>query len=198
MVHSKFASISTSFWPIYPANTLVVTGTIATCVCYLGFLGGMRENRCMLISFFILLFILMLIELAMAIIFFVFSRKVHTYLENDLMVSLRIYRDSSPEGNQTIKQDFDAVQHWFRCCGVHGLEDWGNDIPISCCTRDPCDASVISNWQEGCLVKLRDWFSWNYKCTGAGVVTMFIIQFICLCVTIPVFCHLGRQGLGYK
>lgn len=50
MIHSKFSTLSTTFWPIYPANTLVVTGTIATCVCYLGVLGGMRENRCMLIS----------------------------------------------------------------------------------------------------------------------------------------------------
>lgn len=50
MVHSKFSTLITSFWPIYPANTLVVTGTIATCVCYIGVLGGLRENRCMLIT----------------------------------------------------------------------------------------------------------------------------------------------------
>lgn len=50
MMHSEFSSLITTFWPIYPSNTLVVTGTIATCVCYIGVLGGMRENRCMLIS----------------------------------------------------------------------------------------------------------------------------------------------------
>lgn len=50
MMHSRFASLITTFWPIYPANTLVVTGTIVTCVCYLGVLGGMKENRCMLIT----------------------------------------------------------------------------------------------------------------------------------------------------
>lgn len=50
MVHSNFPSLIRTFWPIYPANTLVVTGTIATCVCYIGVFGGMRENRCMLIS----------------------------------------------------------------------------------------------------------------------------------------------------
>lgn len=50
MMHSMFASLITTFWPIYPANTLVVTGTIVTCVCYLGVLGGLKENRCMLIS----------------------------------------------------------------------------------------------------------------------------------------------------
>lgn len=50
MMHSKFASLVTTFWPIYPANTLVVTGTIVTCVCYVGVLGGLKENRCMLIT----------------------------------------------------------------------------------------------------------------------------------------------------
>lgn len=29
---------------------------------------------------------------------------------------------------------------------------------------------------QGCLHKLRDWFARNYLSTGAGVVTMFIIQ----------------------
>lgn len=37
--------------------------------------------------------------------------QIDTYLENDLMVSLDIYRGSSPDGNQTIKRDFDDVQH---------------------------------------------------------------------------------------
>lgn len=50
MMHSKFSTLTITFWPIYPANTLVVTGTIAACVCYIGVFGGMRENRCMLIS----------------------------------------------------------------------------------------------------------------------------------------------------
>ncbi|KAM9822794.1 leukocyte surface antigen CD53-like [Syngnathus typhle] len=98
-IHSKFASLVTTFWPILPANTLVVTGTIVTCVCYLGVLGAMKENRWLLIS--------------------------------------------------------------------------------------------------GCLIKLRDWFAGNYRSTGAGVVTLFIIQFLCLCFTIPLFCHFGRNGLGY-
>ncbi|TKS78060.1 CD53 Cell surface glycoprotein [Collichthys lucidus] len=121
MIHSKFASLITTFWPIYPANTLVVTGTIVTCVCYLGVLGGMRENRCMLITFFILLFILMLVELAMACVFLVYSREIDSYFEKDLMQSLEIYRHSSLEGNKTIRDDFDAVQH-LGC--LHKLRDW--------------------------------------------------------------------------
>ncbi|MED6234312.1 hypothetical protein ATANTOWER_026705 [Ataeniobius toweri] len=79
MMHSSFASLVTTFWPIYPANTLVVTGAIVTCVCYLGVLGGMRENRCMLITFYVLLFILMLVELAIACVFFVYNKEVEEF-----------------------------------------------------------------------------------------------------------------------
>ncbi|XP_068167173.1 leukocyte surface antigen CD53-like isoform X2 [Antennarius striatus] len=198
MIHSRFASLIISFWPIYPANTLVVTGTIVTCVCFLGVLGGMKENRCMLITFFILLLILMLVELAMACVFLVYSREIDTYFEGDLMRSLETYRQSSEEENRTLKDDFDAVQHLFRCCGVHGMEDWKDNIPISCCSVDPCDISIHDHWQEGCAVKLRNWFARNYVSTGAGVVTMFIIQLICLCITIPLTCHIHRRGLGYQ
>ncbi|XP_029961394.1 leukocyte surface antigen CD53-like [Salarias fasciatus] len=198
MMHSKFASLVTSFWPIFPANTLVITGTIVTCVCYLGILGGMRENRCMLISFFILLFILMLVELAMALVFLVYSREIHSYFERDLMRSLEIYRQSSPSANTTLKEDFDAVHFLFKCCGVHGEDDWKGNVPISCCVDDPCNSAVQTNWGQGCLDVLRDWFARNYLSTGAGVITMFIIQFLCLCVTVPLFCHFSREGLGYQ
>ncbi|CAJ1068756.1 leukocyte surface antigen CD53-like isoform X1 [Xyrichtys novacula] len=198
MIHSRFASLIPTFWPIYPANTLVVTGTIVTCVCYLGVLGGMRENRCMLITFFILMVILMMVELAMALVFLIYSREIDTYFEKDLKRSLEIYRQSSPEGNRTIKADFDAVQHLFRCCGVHGVTDWKGKIPVSCCAKDPCNTPFHTNWQEGCVDKLKNWFAGNYLSTGAGVVTMFIIQVICLSITIPLFCHFKRRGLGYQ
>ncbi|XP_061586116.1 leukocyte surface antigen CD53-like [Cololabis saira] len=198
MMHSRFASLITTFWPIYPANTIIVTGTIVTCVCYLGVLGGMKENRCMLISFFVLLFILMLVELAMACVFFVYSREIGTYFEEDLTLSLEIYRQSSPGGNHTIKDDFDTVQHLFKCCGVHSVADWKGNVPVSCCSLDPCNVAGQLNWEEGCMVKLRDWFARNYLSTASGVVTMFLIQFACLSITIPLFCHLSRRGLGYQ
>lgn len=37
--------------------------------------------------------------------------QIDTYFERDLMRSLEIYRGSSPEGNKTIRADFDTVQH---------------------------------------------------------------------------------------
>ncbi|XP_005940169.1 leukocyte surface antigen CD53 isoform X3 [Haplochromis burtoni] len=197
MMHSRFASLVTSFWPVYPANTLVVTGTIAACVCYLGVVGGMRENRCMLISFYVLLSFLISVELAMACVFFVYNREIGTYFEKDLMHSLEVYKISGPGENQTLKDDFDAIQYLFKCCGVHGVADWGGNVPISCCTLDPCNVTDQPNWQEGCVGKLQDWFAKNYLSTAAGVVSMFILQFLCMSITLPLFCCFAVRGQGY-
>ncbi|KAI1897151.1 hypothetical protein AGOR_G00080240 [Albula goreensis] len=198
MMNSRFGSLITSFWPIFPANTLVVTGTIVTCVCYLGFLGALRENRCMLISFFILLFILMLVELAMACILLVMDREIDTFFEKDLQRSLETYKQSSATGNETLKDDFDAVQSIFKCCGVHNVSDWEGDVPISCCTTDPCNSFPQENWQEGCHRKAEELVCKELSEHWSWCSSLFIIQFLCLCFTIPVFCHLSRIGRGYK
>lgn len=44
-------------------------------------------------------------------LFLVSVVQIDTYFERDLMRSLEIYRQSTPEGNKTIKDDFDAVHH---------------------------------------------------------------------------------------
>ncbi|KAJ8005884.1 hypothetical protein DPEC_G00122540 [Dallia pectoralis] len=176
IIHSRYLSLIPPFCPLYPGNTLVVTGTMATCVCYLGVLGAMRENRCMLITFFLLMFVLMLVELAMACMFLVYEREMDHFFEGDLMRSLEIYRNSTSDGSLTIKEDFDAVQHTFRCCGVHNVSDWEGNVPVSCCTQDPCTFIPYPNWKEGCHMMLRNWFARNLLSTGSGVVSLFILQ----------------------
>uniref|UniRef100_A0A8C6SLT7 Tetraspanin n=1 Tax=Neogobius melanostomus TaxID=47308 RepID=A0A8C6SLT7_9GOBI len=176
MIHSRYTSLVLTFWPIYPANTLTVTGTIVSCIGYLGVLAGLKENRCMFVSFYVLLFILMLVELAMGCVFLVYAREIYNYFEADLTHSLEIYRGGTPEATKTLIDDFDAVQHVFKCCGVHGPADWVDNIPISCCTEDPCNKVNFPYWQRGCMVPLREWFAHNYRATGAGVVSMFILQ----------------------
>ncbi|CAL8347497.1 unnamed protein product [Lota lota] len=197
-MNSMFGSLVPSFLPIYPANTLVVSGAIACCVCYVGVLGAMKENRCMLIMFSLLLFTLMLVELAMGATFLVQHTKIDSYLESDLLGSLETVRNAHPGTNKTLREDFDAVQSLFKCCGVHGGADWKGNAPVSCCSQKECGSAPYDTWSEGCLLKLGNWFSHNFRCTGAGVVTLFIIQVLGMCISMTLFCHISSSGLGYK
>ncbi|KAL0979168.1 hypothetical protein UPYG_G00181590 [Umbra pygmaea] len=198
LIDSRFVSLIPTVCPLFPANMLIVMGTIVTCVCYLGIMGSLNETRCMLITFFILMFTLIVVELALACTFLVSEKKIETFFEKDLMHSLETYKNSTSERELTIKKDFDAVQHIFRCCGVYGVADWEGDVPLSCCTQEPCDVIHQPLWQEGCHIKFRNWISRNLHITRAGVVSLFVLQFICICFNITIFCHFSLKGYGYK
>ncbi|KAJ8369502.1 hypothetical protein SKAU_G00095300 [Synaphobranchus kaupii] len=137
MMNSKFLSLIPTLSSLNIANFLVITGTIVTCISFLGFLGALKENRCLLISYFILLFILMLAELSIACVLLVYEQKIDRFFEKDLMNSLKLPRELQTR-NQTNKDDWDTIQSLFKCCGVHNVSDWKNNVPASCCNTKPC------------------------------------------------------------
>ncbi|XP_063051252.1 tetraspanin-4-like isoform X2 [Engraulis encrasicolus] len=198
MFKSQYGSIINTFKPHYASNCLIVTGAIVCCVCYLGILGSLRENHCMLISFYIVLFLLMLVELAMACIFLVVGREIDKYFEADFRHALDVYIQSTPTGNQTLKDEFHSIQARFDCCGVDGPLDWNGTLPISCCKLDPCNVFPIISWEEGCLGKLKAWFEMNFLSLGAGVVSIAILQTLCIVMSCPIMCNFRMTGRGYK
>ncbi|KAM6965351.1 leukocyte surface antigen CD53-like [Aplochiton taeniatus] len=76
MMNSKVSSLIPTLSSLSLANTLFITGIIITCVSFLGFLGALKENRCLLITFFILLFMLMVVELTAACLLLVYEKEV--------------------------------------------------------------------------------------------------------------------------
>ena len=124
MMNSKVSSLIPSLASLNLANILFIIGIIITCVSFLGFLGALKENRCLLIAvcdtttrfnptskyksltstqawlwrfkvntflmlrvffslsfqFFILLFLLMLVELAAACFMLVYEGEVGTWV----------------------------------------------------------------------------------------------------------------------
>lgn len=151
----------------------------------------------MLISFYIVLFLLMLVELAMACIFLVVEREIDRYFESDFTRALDAYKQSSDGGNQTLKDEFNSIQATFECCGIYGPSDWDGHPPISCCIQDPCNIFPIIPWQEGCFGKLRAWFKMNFLSIGAGVVSLAILQTLIICLSFPIMCNFRMMGRGY-
>ncbi|KAM8951584.1 leukocyte surface antigen CD53 isoform 2-T2 [Lycaon pictus] len=56
-------------------NVLVIVGSIIMVVAFLGCMGSIKENKCLLMSFFILLLIILLAEVTLAILLFVYEQK---------------------------------------------------------------------------------------------------------------------------
>ncbi|KAK7173030.1 hypothetical protein R3I93_002989 [Phoxinus phoxinus] len=193
MTSSRYSSILPSLQAMNIANTLFIIGIIITCVSFLGFLGALKENRCLLISFFVLLFILMLAELATACILLMYETKIGEFIDQDLKTGLNNSIDKKTK-NITDADDWDTVQITFQCCGITNSSDWLKYVPKSC--------SIPGNetyyWSEGCFSKLKTTLDNNLLNAGIAVIVVCIIEVLGMCFSMTLFCHISRSGLGYK
>ncbi|XP_051521174.1 leukocyte surface antigen CD53 isoform X2 [Myxocyprinus asiaticus] len=194
MTSSRFTSLLPSLQSLNIANTLFITGIIISCVSFLGFLGALKENRCLLISFFILLFILMLAELAAACLLLMYEKQIDQFIKDDLTGSLKKYK----EKNVTHTNDWDTVQKRLKCCGIESYKDWEHHVPQSCCKSDHCLKNGTQYWDQGCYNKLKDVFDSNLLNTGIAVIVVCLIEVLGMCFSMTLFCHISRSGLGYK
>ncbi|KTG04688.1 hypothetical protein cypCar_00000566 [Cyprinus carpio] len=192
MTSSRFSSMLPSLQAMNIANLLFITGIIITCVSFLGFLGALKENRCLLISFFILLLILMLAELTAACLLMLYEGKIDDFIDKDLKEGLEKSKESRHNG--TVEDDWDKVQIAFQCCGIRNHTEWGTLVPKSC--EDTRNATRY--WSQGCLTKLKGAFERNILNIGIGVIVVCIIEVLGMCFSLTLFCHISRSGLGYK
>ncbi|XP_016370014.1 leukocyte surface antigen CD53-like [Sinocyclocheilus rhinocerous] len=192
MTFSRFSSLLPSLQAMSIANSVFITGIIITCVSFLGFLGALKENRCLLISFFILLFILMLAELTGACLLLMYETQIEEFIDKDLKNGLKKSNESRRNG--TVEDDWDKVQMAFHCCGISNHTDWGTHVPKSCIKH----RSETHYWPQGCFTKLKDAFEENLLNTGISVIVVCVIEVLGMCFSMTLFCHISQTGLGYK
>ncbi|KAL7836229.1 hypothetical protein AOLI_G00275130 [Acnodon oligacanthus] len=187
----NFSALVPSFPAMSVTNGLFILGIFISCVSFLGFLGALKENRCLLISFFILLFLVMLAELAVASVLLMYENQIDQMINKELTSSLKEIQKN------TTSIEWNTVQKTFQCCGVQNASDWESHIPESCCKSTSCKGSE-SIWTEGCYTKLKDWFDKNLLGTGIGVIIVCSIEVLGMCFSMTLFCHISKSGLGYK
>nr|XP_030706709.1 CD151 antigen isoform X1 [Globicephala melas]XP_030706710.1 CD151 antigen isoform X1 [Globicephala melas]XP_030706711.1 CD151 antigen isoform X1 [Globicephala melas]XP_030706712.1 CD151 antigen isoform X1 [Globicephala melas] len=71
----NFATLSSSFPSLSAANLLIVTGTFVMAIGFVGCIGAIKENKCLLLTFFVLLLLVFLLEASLAILFFAYTDK---------------------------------------------------------------------------------------------------------------------------
>ncbi|XP_051924271.1 leukocyte surface antigen CD53 isoform X2 [Hippocampus zosterae] len=195
MVNFKLTALTPSLANFNLANMLLISGIIISCLSFLGFLGALKENRCLLLTFFLVLFFLLLVELTAACLLLLYEQDIAKWVERDLNDGLKQAKGKHPD---EYRSEWDLVQKTFDCCGVHNVSDWGDNVPDSCCFQDCIDSQMRQYRSTGCLDKIRSWFEENFLNTGISVIILCIIEVLGMCFAMTLFCHISRSGLGYK
>ncbi|VTJ61174.1 Hypothetical predicted protein [Marmota monax] len=112
----NFATLSSSFPSLSAANLLIVTGTFVMAIGFVGCIGALKENKCLLLTFFLLLLLVFLLEATIAVLFFAYTDKIDRYAQQDLKKGLHLY---GTQGNVGLTNAWSIIQTDVR----HG---WGS------------------------------------------------------------------------
>ncbi|CAI5694851.1 leukocyte surface antigen CD53 [Oreochromis niloticus] len=198
MVNLRFAALTPSLASFNIANILLITGIIITCVSFLGFLGALKENRCLLLSFFLMLFLMMLLELTAACLLLVYEDQIGKMVEKDLRNGLNVAKANSTHSTNSTRSDWDLVQKTLDCCGINNVTDWGNNVPESCCKPEESSCKNHKYRETGCLLRVKTFFEDHFLTIGVSVIVLCMIEVLGMCFAMTLFCHISRTGLGYK
>ncbi|KAI4794410.1 hypothetical protein KUCAC02_032085 [Chaenocephalus aceratus] len=144
---------------------VIIVGVVIFFIAFFGCCGAWRENYCMVTTFAVLVFMIIIIEVAAAIAGYVYRKKLSVVVEDSLADMIHEYKNSTADFRKTV----DKLQEDWKCCGSNSSMDWkgfgpgDKSVPDSCCvnvTQD-CGVGVMTDTdkvhQTGChdaLVKL--------------------------------------------
>ncbi|GFQ90475.1 CD9 antigen [Trichonephila clavata] len=158
----------------YLAFAFIGIGGLVFIVGFFGCCGAMQENKCMLVAYFIFLFIILGCELAVGVLAVVFQEKGTSELEEKFKETLKTKYGL----DQPITQAIDLAQTKFECCGVRDgsdyadsswrrkLNDEKNVSPTCCVLRNagqpgayldpqPLNESMCQKEQDGMNMRFR-------------------------------------------
>ncbi|XP_044139466.1 leukocyte surface antigen CD53 [Bufo gargarizans] len=170
-------------------NILILFGCIIMVFGFLGCMGAIKENKCLLLTFFILLLLILLIEVVLAIVLFVYEKEIDPYVTRQLSKGFENHNQRN--NNSTF---WDDLQFRFQCCGINGSSDWKDEIPKSCCNAGDKECTKENAFKEGCAVFFRSWFEKNFLYVGIATICISIIEVLGMSFALTLYCHISRSS----
>ncbi|XP_006164470.1 tetraspanin-4 isoform X2 [Tupaia chinensis] len=193
----NFATLSSSFPSLSAANLLIVTGTFVMAIGFVGCIGAIKENKCLLLTFFVLLLLVFLLEATIAVLFFAYTDQIDRYAQRDLKKGLHLY---GTQGNVGLTNAWSIIQTDFRCCGVSNYTDWfevynATRVPDSCCLEfsESCGLHAPGTWWKApCYETVKMWLQENLLAVGVFGLCTALVQILGLTFAMTMYCQVVK------
>lgn len=152
----------------------IVIGAIMFFIAFLGCCGAIRESHCMVVSYAIFLLIIIILQVVIGILLFVYEEDIKSGITTALegLFRKRTTADTDPATQAIINN----IQQQFTCCGEKGGYEYGLILDDSCCTRTGpigyvvggrCTAEVAN---PGCVQTITSLYQkWSKPMAGAAI-----------------------------
>ncbi|XP_011181480.1 23 kDa integral membrane protein [Zeugodacus cucurbitae] len=156
--------------------TMIVLGSVILLISFFGCCGAIRESYCMSMTYSVLLFVLMIGQLALVI---------YMWVEKDRYLTMMGDVVEKAWARRTRKSDYmDAIQISMECCGKNSYIDYSFQgyYPPSCCKGSHCGTDNV--YRRGCKQAFVDFWDRNsdvIKYAGLVVAAIEFVGFIFAC-----------------
>ncbi|KAG0726990.1 Tetraspanin-11 [Chionoecetes opilio] len=183
------------------AYILIATGCIIFFISFLGCFGALKEVKCMLLTYFIMVLLLFIILLIGGILGYVFKDKAATSIKHTMVGSIREY---GAEKFEHITKAWDETQQAMNCCAIENQAEWmknkafssgGNKVPVSCCKKDSdgeflnCQRSPTedNSYTDGCAAKATEFVQQHAVIIGGVAIAVALIMVFGLALSLILF-----------
>ncbi|KAL7644501.1 UNVERIFIED_CONTAM: hypothetical protein RMT77_005333 [Armadillidium vulgare] len=186
---------------ISAAYILIAVGVLTFIISFLGCFGAIKEIKCMLVMYFIIILILFVILLVGGILGFVYHGKAEREIKMEMTKSLREY---NPNRDSPITKAWDDAQRAMKCCGIDQRSDWSQNpnfrsrerVPRSCCklgeNGEPlgCTSSPtnFNSFEKGCYSVTKEFVMDHAKYIGGAGIAVALLMVLGLVLSVILFC----------
>ncbi|XP_072255660.1 tetraspanin-16 [Pyxicephalus adspersus] len=168
---------------------------------FLGCCGAVKESRCMLMTFFIIILVIFIAEIAGAVVVLAFSSLSKIFIEYLGNVTVKYLREDYGRNND-MTAVWNATMKELKCCGFHGYQDFNNSTyyrannefpPICCSNVSPCRESNITSQVKGCFSTFEYFLAQNGKIVGGVALGICGLELAAMIVSLVLFCQIGNK-----
>ncbi|XP_058485650.1 tetraspanin-18-like isoform X2 [Solea solea] len=189
---------------LFPGVYVVLAmGSMLFLLGFLGCCGAIRENKCLLLFFSMLILFIFLAELAAAILAFLFRDHLNRdYFTRELKRHYQGHNNSD-----VFTSMWNSIMTTFDCCGVSGPEDFqeslfrllspGHMVPEACCQRnsyhgdvsvEQCmSGRVAFRHSKGCYSATVNYFEMYIYSAGALAIAVLTIELFAMVFAMCLF-----------
>ncbi|XP_005809121.1 tetraspanin-1-like [Xiphophorus maculatus] len=187
----------------YVGYVLIGVGAVLLIIGFLGCCGAIKESKCMLLTFFSLVLIIFIIEVAGGVVLFVFNDEVDQIfdsIENEVRTDIQ--KNYGNENDMT--QVWNTTMEQFQCCGYKNYTDFegspfnnaGDRYPSPCCDgTGPCTSNAARTANiKGCFVKLLELLEENSAIIAGVALGIAALEIAAMVVSMVLYCNAGKKG----
>nr|XP_049707060.1 tetraspanin-9 [Helicoverpa armigera] len=174
--------------------SIIVLGSFVFIISYCACCGALRESRCMLIFYAVIMAILASLKIYITVVIFRFLDSALSTVSGWLNTAFN---------NMELRPAYYGMENLFRCCGTTGpnsYTDQGQVIPPSCCgnlnnvTSNPENLQcAASDAFSGCTEMVGEYFETFGEAIGGVLIVVIIIELICVIFGLFLACQIRQK-----